>query len=466
MTKVPPVQVVALVLVATAGLAHGDTMSLDFQNKPVAWVERSMCGDFVVRGRIMLCGKTVQESITLLRDEFRPMGGMTVWEYAVNRFRSMQAFSIRDIISENTLLPEIPREPARRCSSTCCCAAPAETAWLIDTTFTEEEEAKLFKTYLEESLVYYLTYLNGICARPFLDIEPQPCAKWSAKVGTVVCDTTVADFVSQVALGQAFGNNLRMLEFLQCQYPSMTNPSTYLDLVAGIQEVPIGWNHDGCQCSNPVGWELTATFTEQNEAESFLEFMNGTFPATLATQYGQCSSVFPQGVLPTESLYTAQVTTRMCVSDDANLIESSSSSQTVGDPGEFQYIIKALQDTYTPIDDVTIFEYMMIHFPSLMFPVSPDQLANEYNIVATEIPFWCMDKLSTCCCTHPVEWKVTAKFSEKRDADYFLQYMSKTVPAYLSIVHKVCTVNEYKGLFEFQCDCDQAPPTVNRNCPI
>lgn len=47
--------------------------------------------------------------------------------------------------------------------------------------------------------------------------------------------------------------------------------------------------------SNPVGWELTATFTEQNEAESFLEFMNGTFPATLATQYGQCSSVFPQG---------------------------------------------------------------------------------------------------------------------------------------------------------------------------
>lgn len=80
-----------------------------------------------------------------------------------------------------------------------------------------------------------------------------------------------------------------------------------------------------------------------------------------------------------------------------------------------------------------------------MFPVSPDQLANEYNIVATEIPFWCMDKLSTCCCTHPVEWKVTAKFSEKRDADYFLQYMSKTVPAYLSIVHKVCTVNEYKG---------------------
>lgn len=143
-------------------------MSLDFQNKPVAWVERSMCGDFVVRGRIMLCGKTVQESITLLRDEFRPMGGMTVWEYAVNRFRSMQAFSIRDIISENTLLPEIPREPARRCSSTCCCAASAETAWLIDTTFTEEEEAKLFKTYLEESLVYYLTYLNGICARPFL----------------------------------------------------------------------------------------------------------------------------------------------------------------------------------------------------------------------------------------------------------------------------------------------------------
>lgn len=59
------------------------------------------------------------------------------------------------------------------------------------------------------------------------------------------------------------------------------------------------------------------------------------------------------GVLPTESLYTAQVTTRMCVNDDANLIESSSSSQTVGDPGEFQYIIKALQDTYTPIDDVS-----------------------------------------------------------------------------------------------------------------
>lgn len=115
-------------------------------------------------------------------------------------------------------------------------------------------------------------------------------------------------------------------------------------------------------------------------------------------------------------------------------------------------------DLYTCVlpPQVTIFEYMKIHFPSMMFPVAADQLANEYNVLETDIPFWCMDELSTCCCTHPVEWRVTAKFSEKRDADYFVQYMSKTVPAYMSIVHKVCTVNEYKGIVTAVC----SPPAV------
>lgn len=60
------------------------------------------------------------------------------------------------------------------------------------------------------------------------------------------------------------------------------------------------------------------------------------------------------GKLPTEAVYTAQVTTRMCANDDSKLVESPSSGQTVGTPGNFQYIINALQEGYTPIDDVCV----------------------------------------------------------------------------------------------------------------
>lgn len=143
-------------------------MSLDFQNKPVAWVERSSCGEFKVSGQISICGKNVQEAITLLRDELRPTGGMTVWEYSVNRFRSMQAFSVNDIIDENTVLAPLSSLAPARCSSACCCTSPTESIWLLDVTFTEEEEANLFKAYLEDTLVYYLTFLRGICAHSVL----------------------------------------------------------------------------------------------------------------------------------------------------------------------------------------------------------------------------------------------------------------------------------------------------------
>jgi hypothetical protein len=105
---------------------------------------------------------------------------------------------------------------------------------------------------------------------------------------------------------------------------------------------------------------------------------------------------------------------------------------------------------------------MQIHYQSMMFPQSPSQLANEYNVLKTDVPFWCMDELSTCCCANPVEWRVTAKFGMQRDADYFVQFMSKTVPAYLSTVHKVCTVNSYKGVpgstTDFASTCSYVVP--------
>lgn len=47
---------------------------------------------------------------------------------------------------------------------------------------------------------------------------------------------------------------------------------------------------------NPVLWDLVATFTEEDDAENFITFMNGTYPAILATEYGQCSSVLQQSM--------------------------------------------------------------------------------------------------------------------------------------------------------------------------
>jgi hypothetical protein len=62
---------------------------------------------------------------------------------------------------------------------------------------------------------------------------------------------------------------------------------------------------------------------------------------------------------PTEAVFTAQITTRMCANDDQNLIEDG---ERIGGPNEFSYIIETLREGYTPIDDASSLAH--IHQPT------------------------------------------------------------------------------------------------------
>jgi hypothetical protein len=87
--------------------------------------------------------------------------------------------------------------------------------------------------------------INALLA--FAAIERQPCPKWTAKVSTVICGASVEQFVTQTAT-EAKMNDLLLLPYLKCQYPSMTNPATMLDLLGGVRQLPIEWSLNGCQC--------------------------------------------------------------------------------------------------------------------------------------------------------------------------------------------------------------------------